>query len=171
MPYEWEHFDGPDKTSRAPIPVARVTLWPHRSLPRRDFARFILITFAMFMLPTLALLGTMALWGLLPFLMGALALTWYLLERSYKDGELTETLSIWSDRVELVRNNPRATEQRWDANPHWVRIEVLKTGGPVDHYLTMKGNGRTVEIGAFLSPEERVTLSREIGLEMAKAGT
>ena len=37
-----------------------------------------------------------------------------------------------------------------------------ETGGPVPHYVTLSGNGREVEIGAFLSEEERVELFSEL---------
>lgn len=176
MPYEWD-----DETKGASVksgalsfadgddPAARLTLWPHRSLPPRGFAAFIGITFAMFMLPLLALLGTLALWGLLPFLLGALALTWYFLQRSYRDAELREDLLIWSDRVELTRTNPRRSAQSWTANPHWVRVEMHKTGGPVENYLTLAGGGRTVEIGAFLAPDERDALYTELLKALSRA--
>jgi uncharacterized membrane protein len=39
---------------------------------------------------------------------------------------------------------------------------MLAEGGPVENYVTMRGNGRTVEIGAFLSPDERLDLYREL---------
>ncbi len=175
MPYEWE-----DLTHGAPVktgafcyadddaPALRITLWPHRSLPRRGFVAFIAITFAMLMIPLLGLLGTLALWGLLPFLLGALALMWYFLERSYKDAALTEVLSLWNDRIELVRRNPRGPLQDWQANPHWVRLTLRAEGGPVESYLTLKGNGREVELGAFLSPEERVALHDRLRLALAR---
>jgi len=35
-------------------------------------------------------------------------------------------------------------------------------GGPVAHYITLKGGGREVEIGAFLSEDERKTLHGEL---------
>ncbi|MGB5558202.1 MAG: DUF2244 domain-containing protein [Paracoccaceae bacterium] len=175
MPFEWD-----DNTNGAPVqagafcfaagsdPAVRVTLWPHRSLPRRGFVAFIGITFAMLMIPLFSLLGTVALWGLLPFLLGALGLMWYFLERSYTDGTLTEVLSLWSDRIELVRTNPRGPEQDWHANPHWVRLALRPEGGPVESYLTLKGNGREVELGAFLSPEERVDLHDMLGRALAR---
>jgi uncharacterized membrane protein len=33
-----------------------------------------------------------------------------------------------------------------------------KHGGPVPNYVTLTGDGREVEIGAFLSEEERIAL-------------
>ena len=174
MPFEWD-----DRTERAPArsgafsfaagdeAAVHVILWPHRSLPRRGFAAFIGITFAMLMIPLLALLGTLALWGLLPFILGALALMWYFLERSYADGRLTEELRLWSDRIDLTRDNPRTPQQHWHANPHWVLLNIVSKGGPVENYLTLKGNDREVELGAFLTPEERADLHDRLGRALA----
>ena len=39
---------------------------------------------------------------------------------------------------------------------------LRKKGGPVDNYLTLKGGGREIELGAFLSPEERADLHDQI---------
>jgi len=175
MPYRWE-----DRTKGAPdtfgafsfaagdAPALVLTLWPHRSLPRRGFVAFIGVTVALMALPLIGLLGTLALWAILPFLAAAVAAVWYFLQRSYRDGELREDLSIWSDRVELVRLNPRGARQDWSANPHWVRVEMHKDARPVENYLTLKGGGREVEIGAFLSPEERSTLFGELQREIGR---
>jgi uncharacterized membrane protein len=38
----------------------------------------------------------------------------------------------------------------------------------VPNYLTLKGNGREVEIGAFLSEPERLTLRRELMAALAQ---
>jgi uncharacterized membrane protein len=165
MPLKWEDF-----TDKAPAstgafsfdagngPARRLELWPHRSLAPKGFVWFIGITFTMFLIPLTALLGTSALWGMLPFLMGALALIWYSLHRSTRDGRVHEVLTIWNDRVELTRQNPRDPDQQWDANPHWAEVKIRPEGGPVENYITLRGNNRTVEIGAFLSPEERADL-------------
>jgi uncharacterized membrane protein len=163
MPFRWTEKtpDHPDAQS--------LTLWPHRSLPRKGFATFIGVTFLLLLIPLLSFLGTPVLWGLLPFVMGVLALTWFLLMRSYADGQLTEVLTLWPDRVELVRTNPRGPEQRWEANPYWVRVEMHGKRGPVENYLTLSGSDRTVEIGAFLSPEERVALYGELQSAFARA--
>ncbi|MFD1157022.1 DUF2244 domain-containing protein [Roseovarius aestuarii] len=155
MPYEWTRISDP-------VPQTRLTLWPFRSLPRRGFAAFILGTFALITIPLYPLLGTVVLWGLLPFLLLAVAGLWWGLEKSYRDARLHEELTISETHVHLVRQNPGGKRQEWECNRYWARILMHSTGGPVDHYLTLKGGDREVEIGAFLSEEERVTLYGEI---------
>ena len=162
MPYQWDETlpEAPDDPgafcyAKGGKPCARLTLWPHRSMTNSGFAWFIGLTFAMFLLPLLALLGSVALWGLLPFLSLALWGIWYSIRRNDADRSQHEVLSIWEDRVELTRHNPRGLDQTWHANPHWVEVKILADGGPVENYVTLRGNDRTVEIGAFLSAEER----------------
>ncbi|MCB1340861.1 MAG: DUF2244 domain-containing protein [Pseudooceanicola sp.] len=158
MPYEWHLGPGRER---------RLLLWPHRSLPPRGFAAVILITFAMLMIPTLSLLGRAALWGLLPFVLGALALLWISLRRSYRDGRLTEEMLFADGEVVLTRREPNGSERDWKANPYFVQVHLHQK--PVENYLTLSGGNREVEIGAFLSPEERLALREELEAELARA--
>lgn len=139
-------------------PLAQVRLWPYRSLPRRGFVWFIGLTAIMLTLPLFSQLGTPGLWVLLPFLLATIAAIWAALEHSYKTGSVTEDLSFYADRVTLHRYNPRGAPQQWEANPHWVRVSLLPTEGPVPFYLTLSGNQRDVELGAFLTVDERKAL-------------
>lgn len=149
MPYEW---------SRSSDGNATLRLWPYRSLQPKGFVTFIAVTACFFLLPLLAVLGSPILWALLPFIAGTLWLTWAMIQRNYRDGALQEELNIQKEQVTLVRTNPRGPEQRWGANPYWVQVSIHKAGGPVQNYVTLRGAGREVEIGAFLSPQERVAL-------------
>lgn len=151
MPYRWT-ISGPTQT---------LSLWPHRSLPPKGFVIFIAITCGMFLFPLLAVLGSPILWALLPHIGLAVALTWFFLRRSNQIG-LHEDLILRADRVTLTHHAPRRPPQTWDANPYWVRVQMHPTDGPVDNYVTLTGNDRTVEIGAFLSPEERETLFSDL---------
>lgn len=160
MPYEWidtEHDDG-----------AELHLWPYRSLPRLGFVWFIGGTAALISLPLFAALGTVVLWGLLPFLGAAVAGIWWALSRSYRDGALTEALTLAPDRISLIRRAPDGSEQRWEANPYWVAVRLYPAGGRVPHYLTLKGEGREVELGAFLTEEERVALAEDLRQRLAR---
>jgi uncharacterized membrane protein len=159
MPYRW--------TTTAD--TTTLTLWPHRSLPRRGFAAFILATFTMITLPLYPLLGTAVLWGLLPFLMLALAGLWWALQRSYRDANITEILTLTPHSITLTRSNPSGPPKIWQANPYWTRAQLHPTSGPVPYYLTLTGNERTVEIGAFLSEAERRRLYGELATALAAA--
>ncbi|TDL79888.1 DUF2244 domain-containing protein [Palleronia sediminis] len=144
--------------ARGAPPYAALRLWPHRSLPKTGFAMFIGTTAVLLAVPTLPLLGTPVFWGILPFLVAAGAAIWLGLMRSYRDGELIEEVSLWSDRLSIVRHNPRHPDQTWEANPHWVRIALHPERARIRNYITLSGGNREVELGAFLSPEERAAL-------------
>jgi uncharacterized membrane protein len=158
MPYEW--IEAP--AGQPGQPRHELHLWPFRSLPKRGFVTFIACTLGLVSIPLIAVIGTAVLWGVLPFVILTIGAVWWAIERSYKDGSVLEELCLWEDRVTLTRHNPRGPVQDWEANPHWVTLTMHDTGGPVEHYLTLRGNGREVEIGAFLSAEERRALYGEL---------
>jgi len=160
MPYQWT--DPTPLPEDGTPPVAQLRLWPHRSLPRTGFAGFFSGTAALAALPMLTVLGSPVLWGLLPFFVLTLGALWFAIQVTYRSGEVREELRLWPDRVLLTRHDPRRPPRRWEANPHWIRTALHATGGPVPNYLTLTGAGRTVELGAFLSEEERVELRPEI---------
>ncbi len=144
MPYRWTDTST-EKTLR---------LWPHQSLTERGFAWFIGATAAMLALPLLALLGSPVVWILLAFFAAAIAGVWRAIMVNRRDLSLHEELTLKPDHVRLAHIPPTGPVLEWEANPHWVRVR-LHHDGPVENYLTLSGNGREVQIGAFLSPEER----------------
>ncbi|MDA5093533.1 DUF2244 domain-containing protein [Aliiroseovarius sp. KMU-50] len=156
MPYEWIEAEGGN------APKFEIHLWPYRSLPRRGFVWVIGVASAAFTLPLLGLLGHSSLWLFLPILLGTIGILWYFIERSYRDGEILEVLKIWPDRMTLTRHGPRGAFAAWEANPYWVTVHRHETKGPVPDYITLEGDGREVEIGAFLSEEERPLLYKDL---------
>ena len=159
MPYEITTSD-PNTT--------KIELWPHRSLPKRGFSLFILVTCGMFLIPLLGLLGTAFLWWMLPFMAGAVALVWWAIQRSYNDGLVIEALSITSDSCTLFRQGPKGQNHTWEANSYWVTVKKYESEGPVPQYVTLKGAGREVEIGPFLSEDERVALYDDLNRLIGK---
>ena len=45
-------------------------------------------------------------------------------------------------------------------------ITLYPTGGPVDHYLTLRGAGPEVELGAVLTKEQRLALYDEVSAQL-----
>ena len=152
----------------SPAPETHLHLWPHRSLPKTGFVWFIGISVALIALPLLGTLGSPALWAVLPFAALAIAGVWFALQRSYRDGHILEDLTLTPTLVTLSRHGPRGQRQEWQANPHWVRVVLHPTSGPVPNYLTLQGGPREVELGAFLSEDERLTLRAEVRAALAR---
>ncbi|WP_425092541.1 DUF2244 domain-containing protein [Tropicimonas sp. S265A] len=163
MPAEWTELqqEAPAKPG-AFAPVAVLRLWPHRSLTAKGFVWFIGITAAALSLPLIAVLGSVVLWGLLPFMLIALGGVWYGIQRNQRDLALNEVLELSPDRISLTRFNPRTSDQHWEANPYWVEVQLHPSRGPVENYLTLRGSDREVELGAFLSPDERMALYADL---------
>ncbi len=160
MPYTWHPLTpNPDA---ATVPFAQLRAWPHRSLPPEGFVWFIGATAVLLAIPLLAVFGSPVVWALLPFLLAALGAIWFAITRNNRDRAITEDLRIYPDRITLERRGPRGAYAAWEANPHWVQVTLHATGGPVPDYLTLRGNGREVELGAFLSEEERVALRNDV---------
>ncbi|QOL81021.1 DUF2244 domain-containing protein [Pseudooceanicola spongiae] len=149
MPYHW-HDPG------------RLELTPHRSLPPQGFAVVIGLFFSLAMVPLFTMLGSPVLWGLLPFAMIALGALWWALRRSYRDGMILERLHLDEDSWTLLRDGPRNQHHEWQCKRYWVRVQMHETSGRVPFYITLSGNGREVEIGAFLSEDERKALFPEL---------
>lgn len=158
MPYQFLPSDAPE---------TRLRLWPHRSLTRRGFVWFIGATATLIALPLAGLIGNPALWVLLPFLILTLAAIWLALSRNDRDARIVEDLFLTPDLITLTRTSAKG-RQEWQANPYWVRLTLHETGGPVPNYLTLHGNDRDVELGAFLSEEERITLRADLAAALER---
>jgi uncharacterized membrane protein len=159
MPAEW----------LTPRDAAEQTLhlWPHRSLTNRGFVGFMVATVVLIAYPALLFTGHAALWFLILPALAVVALVWWALRRSTRDGEILEELVLTRDLARLTRIGPRGRRQEWRANTHWVRVTVHASAGPVPQYVTLTGDGREVEIGAFLSEEERIALAPELRVRLA----
>lgn len=150
MPYHW--------TTAPDAPTQELRLWPHESLPPKGFAAFILTTFTLIMVPTLPLLGSPILWGMLPFLLLAVWGIYFALQRNHHQRQIVEVLTLDDTDTHLLRQEPSGKVRTWGCNRYWCQVRKYDTEGPVPHYVTLAGKGREVEIGAFLSEEERIAL-------------
>ena len=106
MPYTWSNSDPKQNDME-------LQLWPHQSLSPKGFSIFILTTSGLILLPVFPLLGSTAFWGLLPFLILAVAGVWYALDRSYRNAQVLEVLTLSGDHAHLVRHNPKGDAQAW----------------------------------------------------------
>lgn len=146
--------------------MKQLHLWPHQSLPPKGFVLFIGITGALVMLPLLPLLGTAVLWGLLPFMLIAVSSVWFAIHRNRRDAQILEILQLSDTQAHLTRHGPHGEIAEWTCNRHWCTVSKYDREGPVPHYVTLRGSGREVEIGSFLSEDERVALYEDLLREL-----
>ena len=154
MPYQWS-------ASSDTAQARSLKLWPHQSMTQAGFAWFIGITAVMLTLPLLAVLGSPVVWVLMVFFSAALAGVWRAVTANQAQRTMHEALTLTPEKVRLEHVPHKGTPKDWEANPFWVQVN-LRRDGPVENYLTLQGNGREVEIGAFLTPEERAALYDEL---------
>lgn len=160
MPYEW---------TTAPSAVKQeLRLWPHQSLPPKGFAAFMLTTFALILIPTLPLLGTPLLWGLLPFILLAVGGVYFALQGNHKARQIQEVFTLTDDRAHLTHITPEGVIKEWDCDRYWTVVTKYEKDGPVPHYVTLRGKGREVEIGKFLSEDERIALFDELNRSLQR---
>jgi uncharacterized membrane protein len=112
-------------------------------------------------------LGSAVLWVLLVPGLATLGAVWFAIGRNRRARTLREDLALWPDRIVLVRHDPGRPARAWAANPHWVEVRLSPRGGPVPDYLTLRGAGREVELGAFLTEAERRDLHGALSRLMA----
>ena len=139
-----------------------IEVWPYNSLKPKGFVLFLGSTFVLISLPLFNVLGTTVFWGLLPFLLVAFMSVWFALRRSLNDRQILEQLTLSKGEIALVRQNPTGEHKRWVCSPYWAKLKIYETEGPVANYITLTGNGREVELGSFLSEDERKTLYEEL---------
>ena len=119
-------------------------------------------------IPLVSLAGSAIVWVLLPFELLAAGLVWAALRFSNRQGRVCESLRLWPDLITVERIEPDGHVRRWAANPYWVRVSMADTK-QMPRYLTLSGGGRTIELGSFLTPEERETLASDLRAALARA--
>ena len=151
MPYEISE-DTNDPQSKI------IEIWPYNSLKPKGFVLFLGSTFVLISFPLFNVLGTTVFWGLLPFLLAAFMGVWFALRRSLNDRQILEQLTLSKEEIALIRQNPTGEHKRWVCSPYWAKLNIYETEGPVANYITLTGNGKEVELGSFLSEDERKAL-------------
>ncbi len=150
MPYRWTY-----NSDHSP---AQLDLWAHNALAPRWLAITVLSTLFAISIPLFMVLGTIAFWGLLPFVIGTVGALWFGLERNQKQRSMYETMWFGDDNVTLRHTPVQGDPLEWDCNRYWAKVNIYENNGPLRDYVTLRGNGREVQIGAFLTDEERRAL-------------
>ena len=140
-------------------------LYPHRSLGGTGFAvlmgAVVLVSFVGGL--AFALIGA---WPVTGFFGLDAVLIWLAFRANYRSAALMETVHLTPSVLEVRRRHPGGREESWRLEPYWVRVELAD---PPEHgdQLSLTSHGRSLVIGAFLTPEERADLARALRRALA----
>ena len=151
--------------------LLRARLVPNRSLDRHGTKIVAAIIACGFLFPIIPFIGspigtTLTIFSGLTFY---LFLT--LLQKNFQQGNTFEEVLILKSKIIVVHKEKNKEKKTWECNPYWTRVHVDFNNPKLKNYLTLTGNGRHIELGAFLSPDERIELRDKIQNALAKANS
>ena len=130
---------------------ARLT--PHRSLGPRGFLVLMAVLCAVSFIAGV-IFWLAGAWPVVGFFGLDVLLVYLAFKLNYASARRYETVEISGDELIVRRVVPGREPKQWTFHPYWVRVEMESDGefhGPL--YLT--SHGTRLQIGAFLSGEER----------------
>jgi uncharacterized membrane protein len=139
-------------------------LTPHRSLSPRGFLIFMGAVGAVSFFAGLMFLLAGA-WPVMGFF-GVDALLIYLAFRiNYRRGRMFETVRLTARDLTVRRVDHWGKATEWRFQPNW--LQVLMDDPPAhESMVTLRSHGRSLVVGAFLTPEERLDFARALAAKI-----
>ncbi len=138
-----------------------VTLYPHRSLPRKRFFNLMAIIGFIGLIACLRFLAVGA-WPVVVFVIVDIAALWLAFHLNYRSSKLYETIQLSAKDLIVTRVQPGGQRQKWRFEPNWLRVTV-ETIDEDTNQLVLSSHGKKLIIGAFLIPEERQSFASTLG--------
>jgi uncharacterized membrane protein len=148
-----------------PPPLFDALLTPHRSLSPRGFALLMIAVCAVSFTAGLAFF-LMGAWPVVGFMGLDVALIYGAFRINYRRARMFEQVVLTRDLLVVRRVDPRGGETRWAFQPYWLQVRMDDPPEP-DSRLTLRSHGKSLAIGDFLSPAERLSLAKELQRHLA----
>jgi uncharacterized membrane protein len=139
--------------AEAPRLLFEAILRPHRSLSRTGF-RCLMAVFATLSLALGAFFFAIGAWPVVGFLGLDVLLLYAAFKLNFFGGRLVERVRLTAAELTVDRISALGRHARWRFQPYWLRI-AFDDPPSHDSRLTLSSHGRSLVVGAFLSPGER----------------
>jgi uncharacterized membrane protein len=149
-------------------PLFAATLTPHRSLTPNGKRIVIGLVAALALVPGIIfyLVGA---WPVIGFMGLDVLAIWAALTLSMRSGKLHEVITLWPTALELKRVDAKGAEDTLSFVPQNVRFLVDRDYNERVTGLWLKEQDRKIPLGAFLSIDEKLSLSKVFGTALRKA--
>jgi len=143
-------------------------LTPHRSLPIKGFNLLIAAVVGANLLigVPLWLLGA---WPVVGFMGLDVLAIWAALTISMRGGKAYEVVTLWPTSLELKKVDPKGAEEAMSFVPKTVKFVIDRDYNERVTALWLKTDAKRIPLGAFLSAEEKLSLSKVFGTALRKA--
>lgn len=135
-------------------------LHPHRSLNPVGFLILMIALSAVSFATGIAFVIAGA-WPVFGFFGLDVFLVYLAFRANYRSGLVYETLRLTSKNFTVRRVLPSGEERSWSFQPYWLRIE-MDDPPHYDSQLRLSSHGRSLVIGSFLTPDERLEVARAL---------
>jgi uncharacterized membrane protein len=97
-------------------------------------------------------------WPIASFMGADVALLGWALTSATKAARRYERVTLTPSRLAILHHPAKGADSRVEFNPYWVRVRVENQPQPGTR-LTLASHGRSVQVGAFLGPSERLSFA------------
>jgi uncharacterized membrane protein len=139
-------------------------LQPHTTLGPRSFLLFMAVfgTVSFIAGVSFILVGS---WPVYGFAALDVLLVYYVYRMNFYASRRYETIQLTADSLTVLRVSPRGKRRRIRFQPYWLQIQMDDPPQP-DSALVLRSHGRELEIGKFLTPEEKLDLAVALSAEL-----
>ncbi len=144
----------------APAPLLDIVLYPHRSLGPTGFLALMAVLCACSFAVGLAFYLSGA-WPVVGFLGLDVLIVYAAFRLNYRAARAYETLRLTRDALEVTKVDARGNGRRVTFQPYWLAVDM--DDPPRRHSrLILRSHGRRLEIGGFLTGDEKCDLARAL---------
>jgi uncharacterized membrane protein len=95
-------------------------------------------------------------------------LFYVLFRLSYRSARMFERVRLTPSLLTVERHDVKGRVSRWSFQPYWLRVSM---DDPPRHEsrVILSSHGRSLSVGNFLSPEERLEFARTLREALARA--
>lgn len=97
-------------------------------------------------------------WPIAPFMGADVALLAWAFHASRRAALRREHVTLTPSKLAIARWPARGRPAKLALNPYWVQVDLEGEGHPARR-LMLSSHGRSVQLGSFLAPEERISLA------------
>lgn len=152
----------------AQSPLFSAFLTPHRALNAKGIRYVIAFTAIMASIPSIFFFSIGA-WPIVGLMGLDVAVLWWAMSVSLKSGDAFEEVTLWPDTLEVRHVTAWGKERQHKFNPFYVRLRVDRDYEDRVIHLVLSVRQQRLEIGTFLTPDDKASFAQVFGAALVDA--